>query len=80
MNGPFSYFVTCPKGTEGLLVDEIRSLGATDVMAGQAGVSLSGDLDLGYRVCLWSRLASRVLLFLARFEAKTAEALSLIHI
>ena len=75
MNGPFSYFVTCPKGTEGLLADEIRSLGATDVMAGQAGVSLSGDLDLGYRACLWSRLASRVLLFLARFEAKTAEAL-----
>ena len=75
MNATFSYFVTCPKGTEGLLADEINALGAKDVIAGQAGVALSGDLELGYRICLWSRLASRVLLFLTRFEAKTPEAL-----
>jgi 23S rRNA (guanine2445-N2)-methyltransferase / 23S rRNA (guanine2069-N7)-methyltransferase len=41
----------------------------------RAGVAFSGDLATGYRACLWSRLASRVLLTIARFPVDSAEAL-----
>lgn len=60
---------------ESLLADELRSLGAAAVRETRAGVSFEGDLALGYRACLWSRLASRVLLPLARFAAPSADAL-----
>jgi 23S rRNA (guanine2445-N2)-methyltransferase / 23S rRNA (guanine2069-N7)-methyltransferase len=37
-------------------------------------VTFSGDLEVAYRACLWSRVANRVFLELARFEAVDAEA------
>jgi 23S rRNA (guanine2445-N2)-methyltransferase / 23S rRNA (guanine2069-N7)-methyltransferase len=70
-----AYFATCPKGMESLLAEELRALGAAAVRETRAGVSFEGEPILGYRVCLWSRLASRVLLPLARFSAPTADAL-----
>lgn len=58
-----------------LLANELRALGALEVHQVQAGVAFTGPLELGYRACLWSRLASRVLLPIAHFEAPTPEAL-----
>ena len=75
MNASFTFFATTPKGMEPLLADELRALGAREVRETRAGASFSGPLALGYRVCLWSRIANRVLLPLARFEAPTPEAL-----
>ncbi|MFA7536428.1 MAG: bifunctional 23S rRNA (guanine(2069)-N(7))-methyltransferase RlmK/23S rRNA (guanine(2445)-N(2))-methyltransferase RlmL [Desulfuromonadales bacterium] len=69
------FFATAPKGMEQLLADELRALGATAVDAGRGGVAFRGPLATGYRACLWSRTASRVLLPLARFKAPTPEAL-----
>jgi 23S rRNA (guanine2445-N2)-methyltransferase / 23S rRNA (guanine2069-N7)-methyltransferase len=69
------YFAPCARGLEYLLVDELKALGAGDVREGLAGVRFSGDAALGYRACLWSRLASRILLPLAEFEAGDAQAL-----
>lgn len=69
------FFATCPKGLEYLLRDELAGLGAGDVREALAGVHFSGTLATGYRACLWSRLASRVLLPLAEFDAADAEAL-----
>lgn len=43
----------------------------TQFKATTAGVAFSGDLELAYRVCLWSRVANRVLLVLSQFEVKT---------
>jgi 23S rRNA (guanine2445-N2)-methyltransferase / 23S rRNA (guanine2069-N7)-methyltransferase len=60
---------------EALLAGELQALGATGVRAGRAGVYFEGGLSTAYRVCLWSRLASRVLWPLARFPAPTPEAL-----
>jgi 23S rRNA (guanine2445-N2)-methyltransferase / 23S rRNA (guanine2069-N7)-methyltransferase len=60
---------------ESLLADELRALGAHDVKETRAGAAFSGDLALAYRACLWSRVANRVLLWLARFPAVTPEAL-----
>ena len=39
------------------------------------GVSFEGGLSLAYRVCLWSRLANRVLLQLGTMQADTADSL-----
>ncbi|MDO8950363.1 MAG: bifunctional 23S rRNA (guanine(2069)-N(7))-methyltransferase RlmK/23S rRNA (guanine(2445)-N(2))-methyltransferase RlmL [Actinomycetota bacterium] len=66
---------TCPIGIEPLLADELRALGAADVRESRAAVAFSGTLETAYRACLWSRLASRILLTLATFPAMTAEEL-----
>lgn len=69
------YFATCPKGVESLLADELRALGAQGVRETRAGVAFAGALATAYRACLWSRLASRILLPLAALPAPTPEAL-----
>lgn len=68
-------FATTPKGLELLLVDELRSLGATDAAEKLAGVAFTGDLALAYKACLWSRLANRVLLNLTTVPAATPDDL-----
>lgn len=69
------YFATCPKGLESLLLQELQSMGAGDCKETVAGVAFAGDLQLGYRSCLWSRLANRILLPIASIECRTVEDL-----
>ena len=52
---------------------ELVALGAADARERSTGVTFSGDLEVAYRACLWSRVANRVFLELARFEAVDAE-------
>ncbi|ROS04995.1 23S rRNA m(2)G-2445 methyltransferase [Sinobacterium caligoides] len=66
MSESIEYFVSCPRGLEELLRDEVLSLGASHAATSGAGVKATGDLAQMYRVWLWSRLASRVLLPLER--------------
>lgn len=68
-------FTSCPAGVESLLAAELATLGAADLREVSAGVQAGGDLATAYRICLWSRLASRVLLQLDRFPAPDADAL-----
>ena len=75
MTVPHDFFATTAKGLEDLLADELRVLGATRVATTRAGVSFAGSLELAYRACLWSRVASRILLPLVSFRAETPEAL-----
>jgi len=70
-----TYFAPAPLGLEELAAEEIRALGARKVHASRAGVSFSGPLAVGYRVCLWSRTASRVLMRLAEVPADSPEEL-----
>ena len=70
-----NFFATCPKNLEGLLEEELISLGAKSTKQTVAGVKFTGDLTLAYRVCLWSRLANRILLPLAEFQVASAEDL-----
>jgi len=74
-NTALNFFVTCPKGIEQLLAEELQVLGAEAVRQTVAGVSCQGDLALGYRICLWSRLGSRVLMPLAEGVVKDADQL-----
>jgi 23S rRNA (guanine2445-N2)-methyltransferase / 23S rRNA (guanine2069-N7)-methyltransferase len=69
------WFAACPKGLEYLLVDELKALGADSAREQLAGVRFEGDTALGYRACLWSRLASRILLPVAEFDAADAAQL-----
>ncbi len=55
------FYAPCPRGLEGVLADELRSLGVSEAAASRAGVAFEGPLDLCYRVNLESRIASRVL-------------------
>jgi 23S rRNA (guanine2445-N2)-methyltransferase / 23S rRNA (guanine2069-N7)-methyltransferase len=57
------------------LVDELAGLGASDIKPRRAGVAFGGPLSVAYRACLWSRLASRVLLHMTSFPAPDAQAL-----
>lgn len=69
------YLATCPAGVGVMLAQELRALGAEEPVERPVGVSFSGDLALAYRVCLWSRLANRVILLLSRAEVDGADGL-----
>ena len=73
--GKQQFFATAALGLEPLLVTELTDLGATDVKQERAGVRFSGDLGLAYKACLWSRLASRILLPLTTFTAHDPDQL-----
>lgn len=70
---PQPMVITCPKGLESLLAQEITDLGGQSVKLGVAFVSCEADTILGYKICLWSRLASRVLFPLAHFPVENAD-------
>jgi 23S rRNA (guanine2445-N2)-methyltransferase / 23S rRNA (guanine2069-N7)-methyltransferase len=68
-------FATTARGMEDLLAAELHDCGAEGVETIRAGVAFHGPLAVAYRACLWSRVASRVLLPLASFRAATPQAL-----
>ncbi|SUO94334.1 Ribosomal RNA large subunit methyltransferase L [Suttonella ornithocola] len=65
----------CAKGTEQLLVEEAQALGLESVKMAPGVVKGEGSLETVYRLCLWSRLASRVLLVLTEGEIQSPEDL-----
>ncbi len=75
MNKKLNFFATCAKNITPLLAKELSDLGAIKIKESTLGVYFSGGLALAYRVCLWSRLAHRVLLQLAICNAEDALAL-----
>lgn len=69
------FFATCPMGFEQLLAGELRGMGLSQVRALRGQVAFAGGLADAYRACLWSRMASRVVLVLAHVDARDADAL-----
>src|SRR5690606_4185124 len=57
------------------LAAELLSLGASGIRETVAGVYFEGTLETAYRVCLWSRLANKVLLPLASFAVNSQDEL-----
>lgn len=57
----YRFFCPCPRGLEGLLVEELTGLGAQQAEQVPGGVAWSGDMNTCYRANLESRLATRVL-------------------
>lgn len=70
-----SFFVTAPKHLGSLLAEELIGLGLASATEARGGARFEGSLADGYRACLWSRVANRVLLPIARFPAEGPEAL-----
>ncbi len=68
-------FATTARGTEDLLAEELKELGAKRIRQDRGGVRFLATLDEALRVCLWSRIAMRVLYPLGEFEAHGAEGL-----
>ncbi|NOQ65344.1 MAG: bifunctional 23S rRNA (guanine(2069)-N(7))-methyltransferase RlmK/23S rRNA (guanine(2445)-N(2))-methyltransferase RlmL [Methyloprofundus sp.] len=69
------FFATTPKAMEDILVTELKQLGAKNVKPALAGASFEGPIEMAYRVCLWSRIANRVLLKLDTFSVTSQEEL-----
>ena len=63
-----SFFASCPRGLEGLLLQELSSFGAEAPAQAPGGVAFSGTWEIGYRANLWSRIASRVLWRVGEFS------------
>lgn len=69
------FFATAARHLETLLAEELAALGVASVAETRAGVRFGTTLAEAYRVCLWSRVANRVLMPLAQFPAEGPEAL-----
>lgn len=69
-----TYIASAARGLGPLLADELRSLGASDASECREGARFSADIPLLYRCLLGSRIASRLLLPLARFEQPDGDA------
>jgi 23S rRNA (guanine2445-N2)-methyltransferase / 23S rRNA (guanine2069-N7)-methyltransferase len=65
------FVASSPRGFGDLLARELRELGAADVRERALGVEFAGELMVAYRACLESRVASRVFLVVAEFQAAT---------
>jgi len=69
------FFATCPKAMEDILATELKQLDVKNVKTALAGVYFDGSIEAAYRVCLWSRIANRVLLSLSTFTVTSQEEL-----
>jgi 23S rRNA (guanine2445-N2)-methyltransferase / 23S rRNA (guanine2069-N7)-methyltransferase len=67
------FIASAPRGFADLLARELTSFGAQHVRERSTGVAFTGPLEAAYRTCLYSRLANRVFLEIAEFEAGTAD-------
>jgi len=66
---------TCASGIEKLVAEEAVSCQAKNIAVLQGAVSFDATVETAYRMCLWSRFSSRVLLCLSSFSAPDTDAL-----
>jgi 23S rRNA G2445 N2-methylase RlmL len=69
------FFVTCARGTEGALRRELVAQRIHAPKGATGGVTFEGTMEDGMKVCLWSRVAMRVLLEVGSFQATDADDL-----
>lgn len=69
------FTVTAARGMLPLLATELAEMGFQDTKQEQGNIRFMGSLEDAYRVCLWSRVAIRVLMPIAHFSAKTTDEL-----
>ena len=60
---------------EQLIVDEVKALGGEYISSSPGVVLWRGDLETGYRSCLWSRCASRIFLQIDSFTLRDGDDL-----
>lgn len=75
MANQIELFARCAGGFEEVLAQELRSLGMRRIRPLKGGVAFFGQLADAYKACLWSRVATRIQLVLARISAGDADEL-----
>lgn len=70
-----TWVVACADGLESLLAQEVSAIGATVLRQEPSAVWVEGDLQVAYKLCLWSRLASRVYKPLFKLHSASPEAM-----
>ncbi|MDX1796534.1 MAG: THUMP domain-containing protein, partial [Hydrogenovibrio sp.] len=70
------FFATVPKGLNELLREELTGFGAQSIKTQPTGATFEGSLEVGYRACLWSRLANHVYYILLETELENQEDLT----
>lgn len=68
-DGQREFFATAAGGTEHVLQVELRELGLRDLRYVGAGVKFTGAWEDGWRACLHSRIAQRIMTPIASFSA-----------
>ncbi|WP_367608009.1 bifunctional 23S rRNA (guanine(2069)-N(7))-methyltransferase RlmK/23S rRNA (guanine(2445)-N(2))-methyltransferase RlmL [Legionella sp. W05-934-2] len=71
----YNVFVSCPRGLEYLLKDEVTSLGLHVDTVSPQGVYGYAPIGILYQLCLWSRIANRVQVILFSGQAHNQSAL-----
>jgi 23S rRNA (guanine2445-N2)-methyltransferase / 23S rRNA (guanine2069-N7)-methyltransferase len=71
----YHFVATTSKGLEPILAQELRAMGVGVDAVGRGVVYFVGKLENGYRACLWSRVASRVILRVARGRVDSPDAI-----
>jgi 23S rRNA (guanine2445-N2)-methyltransferase / 23S rRNA (guanine2069-N7)-methyltransferase len=75
VNDNVRYWVaTAPVGAASVLAEELAQFGAEDIRERSHDVKFQGTLEVGYRACLWSRTATRVLLSLGSIDASSTKS------
>jgi 23S rRNA (guanine2445-N2)-methyltransferase / 23S rRNA (guanine2069-N7)-methyltransferase len=67
------WIATAPVGAASVLAEELKQFGAEDIRERSHDVKFQGTLEVGYRTCLWSRTATRVLLSLGSIDATSSK-------
>ncbi len=75
MNTHFDMVAKTFRGLEGVLAEELRGLGAENIVPGNRMVSFSGDLAMMYKANFCCRTALRILKPFCTFEASDADEL-----
>jgi 23S rRNA (guanine2445-N2)-methyltransferase / 23S rRNA (guanine2069-N7)-methyltransferase len=68
------WIATAPVGAASVLAEELAQFGAEDIRERSHDVKFQGTLEVGYRACLWSRTATRVLLSLGSIDASSSKS------
>jgi 23S rRNA (guanine2445-N2)-methyltransferase / 23S rRNA (guanine2069-N7)-methyltransferase len=68
------WIATAPVGAASVLAEELVQFGASDIRERSHDVKFQGTLEVGYRACLWSRTATRVLLSLGSIDAGSSKS------
>ncbi len=69
------FTVTAARGMLPLLAEELKQLGIKQSKQEQGNIRFTGSLEDAYKVCLWSRVAIRVLMPIATIRAESPEQL-----
>ena len=71
----FEFFLPCAKGVHGLLLDELKQYQVEIKRESGSGIVIMADVKTAMKICLWSRVANRVLYYIDTVDASSNQAM-----